>query len=183
MSTQITNTFNLKTTIVVIFILFSFRQAQAVDPDSDKTTNVNASKPQELVTHYYNELLKQLNQTNKNTEPIKNFINTQGKIDDKQVSKFIGSFPVKDQQINHTAGLLKGLVYDPNNPGPFFDNLITLQTISLNAQSGLISIGEKTLGPKNSYVLGMRENYDRTAKYLEALKQQKFLLEQARPHK
>jgi hypothetical protein len=74
--------------------------------------------------------------------------------------------------------LAKNFVYDPNNPGPFFDHLITGYTFLMNVEKNCIPYGEKFLGNKNGMMVSAKQTYAEQTKYLEALKQQRLMLEQ-----
>ncbi len=173
---------------LLVYYACSFNQVFASYPqvDNKKTEpNMNQQTPQALIGHYYTQALQQLNELYKNDLKAKNLVDSQGKINENQLSKTIDTLPVKNNQINKSLEFMKGLIYDPSNPTPFFNNLIAMQSMSAAAQNQLILLGEGSLGAKNSYVVGLKENYSHTLKYLDALKQQKILLEQTiqAPHK
>ena len=167
---------------------FVYNQMLASSPQTDDKkpeTDKQMQDAQKLIGNYYTQALKQFGGLNKIGVQANNLIDNHGKLDQTQISKAIDSLPVKNEQINKSLGIIKGLVYDPSNPSPFFNNLIALQSMSAVAQSQLIPLAETFLGVKNSYVVGLKANYSQTLKYLEALKQQKVLLEQSMlvPHK
>jgi hypothetical protein len=167
--------------ILLVYCACACIQTLASSPQADKKTepDINQQNQQDLIGRYYCQILKQFGGLDKTALPGNNLINSQGKIDEKHVSKVIDSFPIKNEQINKSVEFIKGLVYDPLKPDPFFNNLIAVQQMSVAAQNQLITLAETSLGPKNSYVVSLKENYNYTLKYIEALKHQKALLDQA----
>lgn len=167
---------------LLVYYTCTCNQALASYPqiDNKKTeSDIHPNNPQQLIGNYYTQALKQFSGFTKNSLQANNLVDSHGQINERQMSKTIDSLPIKNDQLNKSLGFVKGLVYNPSNPAPFFNNLIALQSMSAAAQSKLILWGEKYLGAKNSYVLALAQNYNSTLRYIEALKQQKVLLEQS----
>jgi pyrimidine deaminase RibD-like protein len=164
---------------LVMLTCCTVTQARALDPvdNSKLETEIKTQQPSPIA-ELYCRLLKQFGGIDKDDLRSRKIIDSQGNVNSNQISAEIDKLAIKDDQVKKSFELIKGLIYDPNNPSPFFNNLIALQSISASAQAQVISIAEKTLGPKNSYVVSLKENYNRTLKYVDALILQKTTLEQ-----
>jgi len=169
---------------LVMLICCAITQALATDPMTSSKLESDIKKQQPTpIAELYCRLLKNFGGFDKDDLRSRNLIDNKGSVNPNQLSSEIDKLSIKDDQVKRGLRLVKGLIYDPNNPSPFFDNLIALQSISASAQAQLLAVAEKTLGPKNSYVVSLRENYNRTLAYVQALNLQKTTLEQITPRK
>ncbi len=159
---------------LIVYATITCYPALAVDPHQPEaeSANIDINKRyrQEATDKYFSAVVSQFVKPNNLSTALTAKLKDNHMFDSKQT-------PAQD--VNGFFKFLRSLVYDSDNPGPFFDSLIATQSKVLPLQEQAITWGEKFLGPRNSMVVQIKESRQNTLKYIEALKQQKLLLEQS----
>jgi hypothetical protein len=142
---------------------------------ANPTQKDSLSKTSHPERNYWSEAHTQINKIIQ-TSSLKKYPNQVENISSNQQEN--KNPPIVQNIQNKLASFSKRLIFDPEHPGQFFDYLIKSYSFLTNLEKQLIPYGEKLLGNKNQLVIRAKENYTEQIKYLEALKQQKLLIEQ-----
>lgn len=147
--------------------------AFATDPQQStsalRDSVMNQKNRQDASTKYFSAVVSQFSKTTALPSNLATQIKDNHLFDNKQT-------PAQD--VNGLLNFLRGLVYDSDHPTQFFDSLITMQNAVLSMQDQIISCGEKLAGAQNSFVVSIKQSRGTTLKYIQALKQQKTMVQQ-----
>jgi len=111
---------------------------------------------------------------------ILNEIST-GKIEAKtKISATTDAGKITGQLKEQFTTQMQKFIDDPKHQELFLDQLIAMFDFYVILQKSLIEHGEKLLGNSNQLVVQVKQSYASNLKYLQALKQQKIMLEQTK---
>lgn len=158
---------------LIVYDTLNAHQALAAEPNQSETALRdqinNQQHRQDSSEKYFSAVVKKFSMPNNISSAFTEKLKDNHLFDSKRT-------PAQD--VNGFFYFLSGFVYDSDNPGPFFDHLITSQSSILSIQAQLIACGEKLLGPHNSMVVQLKQAHQDNLKSIEALKQQKLQIEQ-----
>lgn len=147
---------------------------------ASKTSSRSNQTNMENKTNQNMYLEKRLTAVESQIKELSKSISTHKSEENKEKTTSLNTDPIPATLKDKLVTSVRNLVYNPEHPGEFLDKLIAGYSAYLFLEKQLTACLELQLGKNNQIVNRIKENYQANALYVEALKQQKLMLEKSK---